>query len=124
MYTLLHFSAIIRTISTKRTVLLSTIGVDRKAGADPRNSKTTAKRTCLKTFENQNNNIEDTYLNREAEEGAGMERGRGRGGETPSTLKVPQGPSTRPIWLCHAFRILNAMIISILYVYKTLTISY
>ena len=107
--------------------LLSTTGVNRKAGADPRNSKTTAKRTCLKHLKIKTTTIRIHTLIGKAEEGAGEGGGRKGGGggeETPSTLKVPQGLSTRPLWLCHAFKISNAMIMWILYVYGTSTISY
>ena len=74
--------------------LLSTTGVNRKAGADPRNSKTTAMRTRLKHLKIKTTTIRIHTLIGKAEEGAGeggrKERG-GEGEETPSTLKVPQG---------------------------------
>lgn len=73
--------------------LLSTTGVNRKAGADPRNSKTTAMRTCLKHLKIKTTTIRIHTLIGKAEEGTGeggrKERGLGRGGDSLNS----QGPS-------------------------------
>lgn len=78
--------------------LLSTTGVNRKAGADLRNSKTTAKRTCLKHLKIKTTTIlKDTYLNRESRGGGGgggeEGKGAGEGRRLPQlsrSLKVSQ----------------------------------
>ena len=110
--------------------LLSKTGVNRKAGADPRNSKLGQENLPLNIWKSKQQPWGYIHtLIWKAEEGTGEGGGRkggvGGGGDSlNSQCKVPQGLSIRPIWLCHAFRISNAMIISILYIYKILTISY